>query len=240
MEKKSSELLREARESKGYTQAQVADYLGIGLRNYQHLESGRFPKYKTEVIKEVEKLLGIKIYDKLYNNATKVSHETEKKEAAPSYLITRRQKKMLSEPFLVPLVPVKAQAGYASSYDNSDFLNNLELYPILPGINPRGAVWRYFEIQGDSMEPGLYGSDLVLVSMVPPEDWQDVKKEQVYVIVTSSDVFIKIVYPLDRNTWLLKSSNKKHKDRKIEVKDIKELWYFRRLVSNKIRLDFKK
>jgi phage repressor protein C with HTH and peptisase S24 domain len=224
------EKLRDFRLSKDWTQTQMAEFLEVGFRTYQDIEKSGTVK-KNDVLVRIGNKTGIDA--QLFSHGTSNNNDI-------SYMATRRQKKMLSEPFLVPLVPVKAQAGYASSYDNSDFLNNLELYPILPGINPRGAVWRYFEIQGDSMEPGLYGSDLVLVSMVPPEDWQDVKKEQVYVIVTSSDVFIKIVYPLDKNTWLLKSSNKKHKDRKIEVKDIKELWYFRRLVSNKIRLDFKK
>jgi phage repressor protein C with HTH and peptisase S24 domain len=151
------------------------------------------------------------------------------------YLIQRRRQKGQDKPFLVPLVPFKAQAGYARSYGNIDFINTLEMYPILPGIDPTGALWRYFEVQGDSMEPGLFERDLVLVSMVPHDDWTDVKKEQVYVIVTDEEVLIKLIFPVDREAWILRSSNKRHKDRKIDVKDIKELWYFRRLVSTKLQ-----
>lgn len=238
-----AKIIKDAREAKDLTQQEVADFLGVGLRNYQHLEAGRFPKFKSSPIRRLESILNIKIYDKLYGNATNVSHEKSQddklsivEESEPQdFIKRRREQKNSGHTTMVPLVPVKAQAGYAHSYSNTDFLNKLELYPILPGIDPRGAVWRYFEVQGDSMEPGLYERDLVLVSMVPPEDWKDVKKEQVYVIVTGEEVLIKLIFPIDRENWLLRSTNKRHKDRKLEISNIKELWYFRRLVSNKLQ-----
>ena len=34
--------LRQARKDKGMTQQQVAEYLGIGLRAYQHIEKGLY------------------------------------------------------------------------------------------------------------------------------------------------------------------------------------------------------
>jgi phage repressor protein C with HTH and peptisase S24 domain len=148
-----------------------------------------------------------------------------------------REKKNIPKQFMVPLVPVRAQAGYARSFDSSEFIERLDLYPILPGIDPRGAVWRYFEIQGDSMEPGLYDSDLVLVSMVPPEDWGDLKKGQVYVIVTADNVLIKQIYPHDKENWILTSSNKRHKQKLIAIRDIREVWLYRRHVTNKIKLE---
>lgn len=157
------------------------------------------------------------------------------RETSANYLKTRWENKIKSQPYLVPLVPVKAQAGYASRHDQTEFIQQLEMYPILPGIDPRGAVWRYFEIQGDSMEPGLYDTDLVLVSQVPQEDWKDIRKGQVYVIVTNEDVLIKLIYPHDKENWVLKSSNKRHKEKLIKIEDIKELWYYRRHVTNKIQ-----
>lgn len=153
-----------------------------------------------------------------------------------TYLQQRRDKKAVSIPFLVPLVSVKAQAGYARSYANTDFINQLESFPILPGIDPRGAVWRFFEVQGDSMEPSLYNTDLVLVSMVPSEDWKDIKRGQVHVIITEDQVFIKQIYQKDAGHVILKSTNKKHKDKIIAYTDIKEIWLYRRHVTNKIQL----
>ncbi len=150
------------------------------------------------------------------------------------YQRQRRELKNSTAPMLVPLVPIKAQAGYARSFASTDYLNKLDLYPILPDIDPRGAIWRYFEIQGDSMESTLFERDYILVSQVPHEDWQDIRNGQVYVIVTGDEVLVKKVHLKDKDHWLLKSSNKRYKDRLIPVQDIKEVWYYRRRVTSKI------
>ncbi len=61
-----------AREAKGLTQAEVAQKLaaalkqGYSLRQYQKMETGDFPKYKKEVIQQLEKILGVKLYELIY------------------------------------------------------------------------------------------------------------------------------------------------------------------------------
>lgn len=42
--------------------------------------------------------------------------------AASNYLDRRRQAKNTSQKLMVPLVPVKAQAGYVSGYEKTDFM----------------------------------------------------------------------------------------------------------------------
>lgn len=70
---KPENIIKNARESKQLTQQQVADSLGIGLRSYQHLESGRFPKNKITLILKLEKELNIAVYDLIYYNTTNIS-----------------------------------------------------------------------------------------------------------------------------------------------------------------------
>ena len=43
------------------------------------------------------------------------------------YMATRREKKNHdSSPYMVPLVPVAAQAGYSKAFSNTDFINKLD------------------------------------------------------------------------------------------------------------------
>lgn len=48
-------VIRKARESKGFSQTDVADFVAkelgseFSLRQYQRIEAGQFPKYKTDI-----------------------------------------------------------------------------------------------------------------------------------------------------------------------------------------------
>lgn len=61
------EILKKAREAKGYTQESMADALNISGRMYQRYEEGKFPKYKTDKIKNLDKLLGTNLYELIYD-----------------------------------------------------------------------------------------------------------------------------------------------------------------------------
>lgn len=243
MNKIAAKKLVEARERRGYTQTQVADLLAealsqtYSLRQYQKLEEGKFPKYKKEVVEKIDKILGSSIYELIYDqNVPRATLQNDfqtaqEQKTTSSYLEKRRAIKGNSEPALVPMVPVKAQAGYARSFNNNEYIDRLDLYPILPGIDPRGAIWRYFEVEGDSMEPKLFETDLVLVSMVPYEDWKEIKDGGIYVIVTDDDVLIKKIILKSEGAWILESLNKRHKQKPINPNDIKELWFYRRRIT---------
>lgn len=64
---KPEEILKLARESKGYTQQTLAERLGISSRMVQRYEEGVFPKYKSDNIKKIDDLLETKLYDILYD-----------------------------------------------------------------------------------------------------------------------------------------------------------------------------
>ena len=61
------DVLIKARKRMGLRQEDVAQRLGITLRMYQRYEEGRFPKYKSDNIKQIDSLLGIKIYELIYD-----------------------------------------------------------------------------------------------------------------------------------------------------------------------------
>lgn len=227
-ESKIAELIKTAREAKGFTQQEVADKINMGLRNYQHIEAGRFPKYKTESVKDIETILEISIYDKLYPVSRMLSLIANE-EPATTYLTKRRDSKLKASPFLVPFVSRKAQAGYAKNYDHVDYIDTLERYSLPPGVDPRGAEWMYFEIEGSSMEPSFVSGDIILASMVPQVDWQEIRNFYVYVIICENSLQIKRLYRKSDTKWVMISDNEKdYPQTLLDVADIRQLWVYRK------------
>jgi phage repressor protein C with HTH and peptisase S24 domain len=161
--------------------------------------------------------------------------QKELKHSNQPYHLQRREQKTQDVPFRVPLVAIKAQAGYIKGYEQVDFMDGLEKYSLPPGINPTGAVWRYFEIDGDSMEPTLSAGDVVLATMVPVEDWNDIKNFSVYIILTADQLLIKRLYRKTATEWVMISDNEEaYPQVLLKVEDVKQLWLFRRHIRSKL------
>lgn len=165
-------------------------------------------------------------------NVSREIGETEKEVHKKSYLEERQNQKLNSGTYMVPLVPVKAQAGYSRSYNNSDFLSELKSYPILPGVDPHGGIWRYFQVYGDSMLDFLNDGDYVLSNQIAKEDWPEIKDFQVYVIVTEDLVTIKRVFKRKHfKELVLVPENEMFDQRVINTEDIREIWRYRRHIG---------
>lgn len=226
------------REDRGLSQAEMGKLLGgMTQQTYGNIENGRNKKTikDVEFIKLYKDVTGIDL-SKLQQsvvgtplNAVREPHGTE-------YLNHRFQKKLNAAPqFMVPLVPVKARAGYVNSHQLFEFIESLEKYPIAPGIDHRGYEWRWFEVAGESMEPNFYEGDFILCSMVPPDQWQYAEDYLVHVIVTKDDIIIKrIIKEKGGNTWILHSDNKRFKQQRINVEGIEEVWKFRRNLNARV------
>jgi phage repressor protein C with HTH and peptisase S24 domain len=131
-------------------------------------------------------------------------------------------------------VAQKAHAGYVKSYDQVDYLETLEKYSLPPGVNPMGAVWSYFEVDGDSMEPTLSSGDFVLASMLPVEDWEDIKDYYVYVILTKENLLVKRIYRKSATQWVLISDNEEMNPQVlVNIDEVKQVWTFRRQIRAK-------
>lgn len=66
MAPRPEEILKAAREKKKLTQSDIAYKLGITLRQYHKYESGKFPKYKSEVIQKLDTILGTNLFESIY------------------------------------------------------------------------------------------------------------------------------------------------------------------------------
>lgn len=80
MNKLAAEKLTEARKAKGYTQEDMAELIGKSLgqgysaRQYQKLEEGNFPKYKKEIVLSIDKILGSKLNELIYEQNVPVGN----------------------------------------------------------------------------------------------------------------------------------------------------------------------
>ena len=227
--------LLEIRTLTGLSQGEFASELGITRELVNKMEKGRM-KASKRTLDRVSAFLDKKQlheYSQDVNILGKAA-ANPKKSHQPYYLERREQKNKHTE-FLVSLVGIKAQAGYIKGFEQVDFVDTLDQYSLPPGVNPTGAIWRYFEIDGDSMEPTLSSGDVVLASMVPTEDWNDIKNFNVYIVLTDDQLMIKRLYRKSDKEWVLISDNEEANPQVLfPVEKVKQLWLFRRHIRAKV------
>jgi phage repressor protein C with HTH and peptisase S24 domain len=228
--------LLEIRELYGLSQIGFANELGCCREMISKIENGGYRPSK-KFIDKVKKFVSthqktdfshdVNILGKAFSSASKKPTE--------NYVHQRWEQKNIPSQFLVPLVGIKVQAGYVKGFEETDFMETLEKYSLPPGVNPTGAVWRYFEIDGDSMEPTFTSGDVVLATMVPHVDWQDVKDFCVYVILTGDQLLIKRIYKKSEREWVLVSDNEEVAPQVLlNGEDVKQLWLLRRHIRAKV------
>lgn len=238
MNEQAAKILEEARKKKNLTQLQMAERLAeelkqtYSMRQYQRLEEGTFPKYKTEIVQAVDKILGTNIYDIIY--ATNVPREGSRDDLAEPYRTQLWFGKIIGNDVFAPFIPYKARAGYSKSYDQVDYLLNLETFQMPPGVNPRGTEWRWIEVGGDSMEPVLFEGDMLLCSMIAHADWMDIEQFKIFVIVWGNEVSVKRLAIKQGKGFVLISENDEHKQVLVPFEDVKEIWKVRRQLNAKL------
>lgn len=229
--------LKAYRTGRGWTQPQMADYLGVGYRTYQDME-------RTGIIAKAPEYLRITDltgYNK--KESAQISAYPESKDAnnfvsepaETSYYSKRREKKNApTGNYLVPFMSLKAQAGFVHAMNPDEYVETLDKYALPPGIDYRGAIWRYWEVEGDSMEPLFRSGDIILTSMVPQMDWENIRDYYLYVVATRERIMFKRLFNKDENNWVLISENEGLYEQKLlPIKDVRELWVYRRSIVNK-------
>lgn len=217
-------------------QGEFARELKITRELVNKIESGKsaVSKRTAEKLKTLLERHELEEISHDVNILGKASQSNRKGHTRP-YFEQRLEHKNEENKFLVPLIGIKAQAGYIKGFEQVDYMETLEQYSLPPGVNPTGAIWRYFEIDGDSMEPSLSSGDVVLATMVPAEDWNDIKNFNVYIILTHDQLLIKRLYRKTATEWVLISDNEEANPQVLlKVEDVKQLWLFRRHIRAKV------
>lgn len=222
--------LKELRELAGMTQTEVASALDVTIRQVQRYEKDVYPKPdKIRVLNSLFNYDFFSLMNEEYDSIAQPATDT-----AETFLQKRRRQKDNSNMLSAPLIPAKAQAGYARAVSHEVYMDQFDKYSLPPGIDPHGQSWAYWEIEGDSMEPTFNSGDIILASQVHALDWDNLRNYYVYVIVTHEQILIKRIYCKNQREWVLISDNENlYPQQLLLSENVKEIWVFRRHIDNK-------
>ena len=204
--------LKYLRKLRGWTQEEFAGKTNIKRSLLGAYEEERADP-KLEVLEIVAEIFKLSLDELLLKDLSNQSS---------SYLMTRRQQKMMSaDRNVIHFVPVKAAAGYLAGYADSEFIDELNTFtlPMLTGGN-----YRAFEIIGDSMLPTPSGSIIVGEKV---DGMDDVKNNMAYIVISRNEgiVYKRIVKNnKTKNKVSLVSDNPSYQPYQVNTEDIIELW----------------
>ncbi len=217
------------RKLQGLTQGEFADKIGINRPAVGSYEEGRAePKIAT--LQKIALLFNVSldalIADDLSDQTTNgIAKDIEGKKLRILSIATDKEDKEY-----IQLVPQKASAGYTNGYADPQFIEELpQLY--LPMLDQSGTH-RAFEIKGDSMLP-LPSGAIVVGKYIA--NWNEIKNERPYVIVTQSEgtVYKRIQNKIyDDGTLMLVSDNENYTPYPVSVEDVSEVWEARMVISS--------
>lgn len=128
-------------------------------------------------------------------------------------------------------VPIAAQAGYSRHFMDNIYLNQLDRL-FIPGLPYKGDNYRYFDVEGDSMEPTMQEGMQVIAEKVEKENWVHIRNYYVYVVVFIDRIAIKRLFKKDERSIVLISDNEAlYQQELANIEEIKELWLVKRKID---------
>jgi phage repressor protein C with HTH and peptisase S24 domain len=209
------------RKSKGLTQDQLADKIGVNRAMIGSYEEGRaIPKLSA--MRMLAHYFGVSI-DGLLN--TDISAQTGKSTNADLQGSNLRVLNTIVDrdnQELITLVPVKASAGYLNGYADPDYVETLPRFTLpLPEVS-KARTYRAFQINGDSMEPIPSGAYIISEYV---QNFEDIREGKTYILLTNNEgVVYKRVYKQNDAELLLKSDNPSYESYIVDLQNVVEAW----------------
>ncbi len=206
--------IKELREELGLTQAGFGDLLGLKSSTVD-IERGR-TKLSGIVVKELMKLHDINplwLYgDSVHKYIRPVGEDISPKVVTVDEVGTDN----------IVMVNAKAAAGYPQNIQDISWYEQLPCFKI-PLPEYRNASYRVFQVEGDSMQPGIL-ADEWLVGRAE-ENLQHIAEGKIYIVVLKDSVLVKRLFRKnDSQELLLISDNTFYPPQPIPYTDIMEIW----------------
>lgn len=212
--------LKYLRKLRGWTQAQMADKLGIKRSLIGAYEESR-AEPRIDVLTSIGQIFKLTLDELFLEDLDQPGEGT--------YLDRRRAMMMASTTEAkVQFVPMKAAAGYLAGYEDNEFLDELNTFT-LPMLAP--GFYRAFEIIGDSMLPTPSGSVVVGEKV---EHLNDVKNNNAYIVVSRSNgiVYKRVVRNnKTKEQVTLVSDNPIFEPYPLDSIDIMEIWKAQMIIT---------
>lgn len=197
-------------------QKYLANLLNIKPNTYSYYESAKTtPSYENLVI--LSNIFEVSVDDLLTKDLTKSSPLVPKKENQPIFTLYTDKK----ESFSNPIVPIKAQAGYLSTFfqDETENIKYIDL-PFFESFVQK----RTFEVEGDSMIPKFQAGDYIVCQAI--ENTQNLTSDKYYVLVSRQEGILlkKILNDKQRKYYLLLSENPNYQPLIRHWSEVDEVW----------------
>jgi transcriptional regulator with XRE-family HTH domain len=222
--------LKFLRERKKLSQEILSDELGISRSKLAALESGQTKAPQPEDMIGISEYFKISIDSLLKINLVKLLElQLRELEAGNDVFMLGSKIRVLAISVdkdnneNAEYVPVKAKAGYRSSFNDPEFVASLPKFNI-PTL-PKHGTFRTFPISGDSMLVPE-GSEVTGQYI---ENWKEIKADTPCIVILNgvNDFVFKQVTLQKDKTFLLKSLNKVYEPYTAEVSEVLQLWEFR-------------
>lgn len=227
-----AENIRHLRKQKNMTQADLALKLGVNRSLIGAYEEGRSePRLKTiqtlcMLFKvNYQSILGTDLSEGNTPEKNKLKDLTGNKLRVLPIAVDNEGNEQIS------LVPQKAAAGYTQGFADVEFIEGLQTAQLPFPELPSQRTYRIFQIEGDSMLPIMPGTYLLGEYV---DNWQHIKDEKTYVVVTSSDgiVFKRVKNEIKEHKRLwLRSDNELYKPYALPINEVLEVWMVRGMIS---------
>jgi transcriptional regulator with XRE-family HTH domain len=225
-----SENIKRLRKKKQITQTQLAELLELNRPIIGSYEEGR-AEPKTEVLKKMASCFNVSVDELLSTKLTSEENSEQEFSTGKNLRILSVVVNEHSGEERIPLIPIKAAAGYLQGYGDPEFIEQLNTFELPFQEMKPGKTYRMFQIKGDSMLPVPDGA-YIISSYV--QDWNGVKSGQCYVAVTENNgiVYKRVVNKLNESQSLVMTSdNIFYEHYEVPVQEIKELWKAHGFVS---------
>ena len=241
------------RKTKGFTQSEMADFIGItGNTRWSDYERGKSnppidvlliisDKFKISVDALIKEELTEVRFEELTNEVEKGTKGKVTGKVSGKVQPILEAKNALTDlpvsygmPRFITVdsqgeenclyVPVKARAGYLSGLTDPDFITSLPTYR-LPGLN--NGSYRIFEIDRHSMFPTFHDKDKAICRA---ETIDKIRDDRTYVLITKNDGILckRLINRASQGVIICKSDNN-HKGEYppivLDVSEILEVWY---------------
>ncbi|MGQ7869911.1 helix-turn-helix domain-containing protein [Sunxiuqinia sp. sy24] len=198
-----------------WTQQQLADELAVKRALIGSYEEGRATP-KIPVLQRLAALLESTI-DRLLDTPLETQQPQNKPLPRVLPIVVDQNNEEL-----IPIVPVKASAGYLNGFADPEYVEALpRFYMPIPELS-RTATYRVFQIRGDSMLP-IAPDSYVFCEYI--SELNEMKEGQPYLLITKEEGLVyKRVFFKAGNRLLLKSDNAAYESYSIEMGQVLELW----------------
>ena len=228
-------LIKQARKSKGWTMAELAEKIGLTTSAVQKYERGG--GFTRESANKLSKALGISLND-LYGFEEEIEPIETNSGTFNGSLYVK------ANTMWVPLVNQYAYAGYMGGFSDEEWIGDLPKFPFPVEDRTFKGNYMAFEVKGDSMDDGTtegYQSGVIVLGrQIEQHHWRNklhINQWDFIIVHRTDGILIKriIEHDVQNGILTLHSLNEYYEDFQVELNDVVQIFNVISMMSNRRR-----